>query len=166
MSALERMPVSRQTSCEAEKCPKERHSPLLGHSPAEQHDSSADRRRDDRCHYPAAERKQPADVIANECASDTNQCGVITPRVDPENWRASHDGPASRSNKKPAMTPIARTRRNITAGSVTCMIQAALEWFGFECCARKLRSCKRGVSNRNCCPQCSARGHHLSIKLL
>jgi uncharacterized membrane protein YeaQ/YmgE (transglycosylase-associated protein family) len=37
--------------------------PLLGHSPAEQHDSSADRRRDDRCHYPAAERKQPADVI-------------------------------------------------------------------------------------------------------
>ena len=55
------------------KC-KGRHKPLLCHSPAEQHDSSADRRRDDRCHYPAAERKQPADVIANECASDTNQC--------------------------------------------------------------------------------------------
>jgi hypothetical protein len=53
-----------------------RHRPLLGHSPAEQHDSSADRRRDDRCHQPAAERKQPADVIANECASDTNQCAV------------------------------------------------------------------------------------------
>jgi hypothetical protein len=29
---------------------KGRHRPLLGHSPAEQHDSSADRRRDDRCH--------------------------------------------------------------------------------------------------------------------
>src|ERR1700722_10904443 len=51
---------------------------------------------------------------------------VMMPRVDPENWRASHDGPASRSNKKPAMTPIARTRRNVTPGSVACMDQAAL----------------------------------------
>jgi hypothetical protein len=50
---------------------------------------------------------------------------VMTPRVDPENWRASHEGPASRSNKKPAMTPIARTRRNVTVGSVACMGKAA-----------------------------------------
>src|ERR1700730_5934992 len=110
--------------------------------------------------YLEAASRQPT----NAPATPTNAL-VIIPRVDPENWRASHDGPASRSNKKPAMTPVARTRRNITAGSVTCMIQAALEWVGFECCARKLRCCKRGVSNRNFCSQCSAHGHHLSIKL-
>ena len=57
----------------SENLHKGRHRPLLGHSPAKQHDSSADRRRDDRCHYPAAEHKQARDVIANECTSDTNQ---------------------------------------------------------------------------------------------
>src|ERR1700730_15351491 len=71
--------------------------------------------------YLEAASRQPT----NAPATPTNAL-VIIPRVDPENWRASHDGPASRSNKKPAMTPIARTRRNVTPGSVACMGQAAL----------------------------------------
>ena len=54
---------------------------------------------------------------------------VMMPRVDPENWRASHDGPASRSNKKPATTPITRTRRNVTTGSVARMDQILrMDW--------------------------------------
>src|ERR1700719_2039792 len=51
---------------------------------------------------------------------------VMIPRVDPENWRASHDGPARRSNKIPAATPITRTTRKPVAGSVACMGWAAL----------------------------------------
>jgi hypothetical protein len=48
--------------------------------------------------------------------------------------------------------------------SVSCQQQKWAECIG---CGGpvKLRGCKRSVSNRNFCPQCSAHGHHLSIKL-
>src|ERR1043165_8538740 len=39
---------------------------------------------------------------------------VIMPRVDPVNCRASQDGPASRSKRMPATTPITRIKRNVT----------------------------------------------------
>src|ERR1700736_3571688 len=59
----------------------------------------------------------------------------MTPRVDPENWRASHDGPARRSNKTPAPTPITRTKRNIMTGSVACMMMAAFGGLDFNALA-------------------------------
>src|SRR5580704_17865544 len=49
---------------------------------------------------------------------------VMMPRVDPANWRASQDGPASRSKRTPAAMPMTRTRRNVTIGSAACMDQA------------------------------------------
>jgi hypothetical protein len=48
----------------------------------------------------------------------------MVPRADPENWRASHERPASLSKRTPTIMPIARTNKNITTGLVARMDQA------------------------------------------
>src|SRR5512143_1094625 len=71
----------------------------------------------------------------------------MAPRVDPENWRASHERPASRSNRTPPTMPIARTRRNVTAGSVVRMDQppawrkTATVLYAGSLAARRLDAC-------------------------
>jgi hypothetical protein len=51
-------------------------------------------------------------VIADERAGYHPPVHSRMPRVDPANWRASQDGPASRSNKMPATMPTTRIRTN------------------------------------------------------